>query len=309
MNGQDKIYQMITDQIITKLEAGTVPWHKPWKMKGGGEWPRNLVSNRPYRGINVLLTSMQGFNSPYWLSKKQCLKLGGRIKYEEFKNGTTIVFWKWYEKEVKVDIGNGIQETETQRHAMMRYYRVYNVEQCEGLSHKRLAEWEAKQAELGDKELSDHAKIESCVQLWEGYKGRPELKHAPNRAFYRPADDFISIPESKDFDGAEEYYNTLFHEAVHSTGHESRLGRPGIMEFDFFGSHKYSKEELVAEMGAAFMAAIAGIDVKVIDNSAAYIQSWLKELKNDHKLITQASQQAQKAVDHITGYEYEETKS
>jgi antirestriction protein ArdC len=135
---------------------------------------------------------------------------------------------------------------------------------------------------------------------------RPEIKHGMAKAFYSPAGDFVGIPNRERFTSEDEYFSVLFHELTHSTGSEKRLNRPTITEANSFGSEEYSKEELIAEMGSAFLCGQAGIAERTLSNSAAYLQNWLEALKNDRKLIVQAAAQAQKAADFILGTKFEE---
>lgn len=146
-----------------------------------------------------------------------------------------------------------------------------------------------------------HDPIEEAEKLIAGYADRPPIRFAPGRAFYRPADDVVSVPPLTDYEQPEEYYSTVFHELLHSTGHQKRLDRPGITELAAFGDENYSKEELVAEIGAAMMCAVCGIDNTTIENSAAYINGWLRALKDDSRLIVQAAGKAQRAADYMQG--------
>lgn len=285
---QEKVYQIVTDAIIEKLNQGVIPWHKPWHVAGGGI-PMNYVSKKPYQGINTILTGMQDFTCPYWVTFKQCQDLGGNIRAGE--KSTIVTFWKEIEKE-KDDTGNV-----TDSYWVIRYYRVFNLEQTENIEYEKPV----------PVELSETQKILACDNVINNYKGRPEIRHGGARAYYRPSTDHIQMPPENSFESAEEYYNTLFHECIHSTGHVSRLNR---LENDAaFGNAVYSKEELTAEMGASFLCALTGIEQKTIDNSAAYIQSWLKVLKNDCKMVIQAAGKAQKAVEFIQAERKEVVKT
>ena len=289
-NGADglrkSVYEIITERLLEKLEAGTVPWHKPWNATGGA--PRNLISGREYRGVNVFLLGCQAFTSPFWLTFNQARSLGGSVRKGE--RSTPCVLWKWIaRKNENTETG----EIETKQIPLIRYYSVFNAEQCDNISHARL---EAKQDEP-----EPFNPIESAEAIVSGYPKPPSLTHdGRGSAYYRPATDSIHTPTPETFDSEEHYYSTLFHEMAHSTGHESRLARPGITNPIRHASHEYSQEELVAEMGAAFLLAEAGIDAEgLVDNSASYIQSWLRALRSDAKLVIFAGAQAQKAVDHI----------
>jgi antirestriction protein ArdC len=177
---------------------------------------------------------------------------------------------------------------------MLRYYSVFNVAQCDGVT--------APAIEGAD---GVHSPIETAEQIVAAMPRRPEIRHGLDRAFYSPASDSVGMPSPERFESPENYYNVLFHELTHSTGHESRLNRKGVSgvggERAAFGSQSYSKEELVAEMGAAFLCGRAGIVERIIDNSAAYVAAWLERLKDDAQLVVMAAAQAQKAADFILG--------
>lgn len=208
----------------------------------------NWTTQKPYRGINALL-----LDAGEYATFKRIMEAGGTVK--KGAKGEIVVFWKWLEKENE-DTG------ELEKIPLLRYYRVFNIAtQCEGLESKR----------GGEAQLM-HDPIEEAEKLIAGYADRPPIRFAPGRAFYRPADDVVSVPPLADYEQPEEYYSTVFHELVHSTGHQKRLDRPGVTELAAFGDENYSKEELVAEIGAAMMCAVCGIDNTTIENSAAIVQ-------------------------------------
>jgi antirestriction protein ArdC len=279
------VYEIVTERILEKLEAGTVPWRKPWSAGGA---PRNLVSGKEYRGVNVWLLGSQDFSSPFWVTFKQAKQLGGSVRKGE--RGTPCILWKWLARDTENPVTG---DTETKQIPLIRYYNVFNVEQCDGISHARL--------EVEQDEPEPFNPIESAERIVASYPKPPSISEdGRGAAYYRPMTDSIHMPEQETFDSEDHYYGTLFHEMAHSTGHESRLARPGVSNPIRFGGHDYTQEELVAEMGAAFLAAEAGIDAEgLMDNSAAYVASWLKALRNDKKLVIFAGAQAQKAVDHI----------
>jgi antirestriction protein ArdC len=278
----EKVYRKITDEIIKKLEEGVVPWRKPWGDNGDGLGPRNLVSKRAYRGINTLLLSCQGWSSPWWMTYKQAKDGGGNVRKGE--RGVPIVFWKWLEKESTDDAG----ETNVRRFPLLRYFTVFNGEQCDGVETPFC------------EPQNDFNPIERCERVQETMPNAPQIVHREPRAYYRPNDDLVNMPRPTLFESPEEYYSTLFHELTHSTGHSSRLDRSGIRAVSAFGSHEYSKEELVAEMGAAFLCGRTRISPITIDGSASYIQHWVDALKEDHRMVVRAGAAAQKAVDYIT---------
>lgn len=277
METKNDAYQVITDRIVELLEQGTVPWHKPWQ--GGGE-AKNLVSKRPYRGINRFLLNMASYASPFWLTFNQAQKLGGHVKKGE--KSTPVVFWKWLEKE-------NPETGEVERRPCLRYYRVFNLEQTEGLEHPASEEAEP----------TIFTPIERCEQLLAGMKDKPFIQHEQQAAWYSPSRDLINLPKPESFESPEEFYSTLYHEAGHWTGAKHRLNRPTLTDMAPFGSTNYSKEELVAEMTAAMLCAVTGIENKTIDNSAAYLQGWLDRLKKDRRLVVTAAAQAQRAADYV----------
>jgi antirestriction protein ArdC len=267
-------YAIITERILATLGAGVVPWHNPWEQG----IPRNLVSGKPYRGINVFLTAGAGFSSPYWLTLKQANEQGGGIC--KGSKGTSVVFWKWLDVER--------EDGEAKQIPLLRSYTVFNLDQCTGI----------KTPAMTEKGL--FTPIEICEKAVSNMPQRPTIEHGEPQAYYRPLADAISMPRPELFDGPEEYYSTLFHELTHSTGHESRLNRHKEEHTNcLFGSPAYSKEELCAEMGAAFLCGVCGIDNRTVDNSAAYIASWLCVLKHDKHMVILAAAQAQRAADFI----------
>jgi len=270
------VYQIITEQIIRQLESGVAPWHKPWAT----ELPKNIVSKREYRGINVFLLASLGYGSPYWLTYKQATELGGNVRRGE--HGTKVVFWKFDKHETEDAAGQTVERTS----AILRYYTVFNLEQCDGISP------------LGPSRTVNP--IAECERIVAEMPNAPRFEQ-DCRAWYRPSTDAVGMPARNTFDSAEAYYSTLFHELTHSTGHASRFGRDGIEQLNTFGSESYSKEELVAEMGAAMLAGFAGIERSTLANSAAYLKSWIDVLKADSRMVVFAASQAQKAADYILG--------
>lgn len=279
------VYEIITERIIERIETeGRLPWHKPW-IEG---FARNLASKKHYRGSNVWLLNMAPFSSPYWLTFKQAKDQGGTVKKGE--KGWPVVYWQWIETKDKV---TGEKKTVP----LLRYYTVFNLEQCEGI--------EAPATE--SRRMNTLESIEECERVIHDMPRRPEVRHERNQAFYSPQFDYVNMPKKEMFHDAPGYYHTLFHELTHATGHESRLGRlKGDAVLAKFGSEPYAKEELVAELGASYLSGVAGIQPTQEDNSIAYLQGWIKALKNDPKLLIQASAQAQKAADYILGVKFEE---
>jgi antirestriction protein ArdC len=287
------VYQIVTDQIVALLEGGTVPWHKPWDPSIGR--PLSMSTRKAYRGINPFLLACSaaaaGYSSPWWGTYDQITERGGQVRKGE--QSTLIVFWKTGTREV-TDEATG-QETE-KRWAVLRYFRVFNAEQADGLDER----W------LKAPDGHDTNPIGSCEELVASYLADgPSLAHGGNAAFYSPGRDHVQLPPIAAFTDAAEYYSTMFHELTHSTGHGSRLNREGIVEGHSFGDELYSREELIAEMGAAMLCGVAGIEQTTVTNSAAYLASWIKVLKGDAKLAVAAAGQAQRACDLILGTTFE----
>ena len=278
------VFEVITARIIEQLEAGTAPWQKPWKTSGTNGLPRNLITGHPYRGINVWVLLSSGYSSPYWLTFRQALERDGHIRKGE--KGFPVVYWKFNTREVQ----DG-DETVEKQSVLCRFYTVFNIEQCEGIAApERLTE-----------PTPDVTPIDACERVVNDWLQKPAIHHGGDRASYHRITDCVRMPNPTVFDGMEEYYSTLFHELTHATGHPARLNRSTLMDFERFGDQNYSREELVAEMGAAFLCGITGIENKTINNSAAYLANWLDALKNDSRLVLVAASQAQKAADLILG--------
>jgi len=282
------VYEIITERILKQMEQGTIPWRKPWKSTLGEE-PANLVSKQGYKGINRFLLGALPFKRPYYVTYKQASELGGHVKKGE--HGCPIIFWKRSHYTKAHSDGTETEETGF----ILRYYTVFNVEQCEGLQ--------------GTLALMPHIPstpfnaIESAEGIVQGYRSAPSIIHkAGDRACYSPIHDTVTMPEQSQFTSEAEYYSTLFHELTHSTGHATRLNRTTLTELSYFGDQNYSREELVAEMGAAFLCGHANIENEAaIKNSAAYLDGWRKRLRSDSKAVILAAGQAQKAADHIIG--------
>lgn len=291
------IYEIITDKILEQLETGVVPWQKPWSG-GQGCMPKNLISDKAYRGINVFLLGFQGYDSPYWLSFNQCKQVDGNII--KGQKASMVIFWKWInnKEESEPDTNN----PEEKGFPMLRYYNVFNTEQCTDINHKRVKELRDAEKEF------DFDPIPVCEAIVEGMPKRPEIQHIENRAFYRPSTDKVNMPKQERFKCPEQYYSVLFHELTHSTGHENRLNRRPSDVPRIRGDKEYSQEELVAEMGAAYLCGITGIENKTLDTSAAYIENWLSILKNskNKRMVVMAGAQAQKAADFIQNITFAE---
>ena len=288
------VYQIVTDRIVGSLKEGIIPWEKPWKIPtfSGGSFPRNLKSGKPYRGVNVFLLWGARYSSPFWVTFKQAQELGGTVRKGE--KGTPIVFYKQLQKRSD-KVGTDQESDQDRAPFILMSYTVFNVEQCDGLPVPTMEDERTGQIHLD----------ESCEAIVTGWSGRPTIRTeiaTESRAYYRPGTDSVHLPARFRFVDTAHYYATLFHELMHSTGHESRLARSFG---ERFGDELYSKEELIAETGAAFLCAFAGISTEHTErNTTAYLQNWISRLEQDNKLIVQAAASAQRAVDLITGHNF-----
>ncbi len=283
-NKTTDVYIIVTNRIIEHLEKGVVPWHQTWTEAG---LPRNLISGKNYRGINVWLLSSLNYEQNYYLTFKQVQDLGARIKKGEKSH--EVIFWKWLEKENE-------ETKEKERIPILKYYRVFNVSQCEGIPEEKIPK----------QELRLNNPIETCEKVINEMPSIPKIQHKEQQAYYNRVGDYINMPKIETFDKSEDYYGALFHELVHSTGHGERLNRKDLLESQGMRSEKYAIEELTAEMGASYLKSHAGIPIEQLENNASYIQHWLEHLKNDKKFIVYASSQAQKATDYILNIKNEE---
>jgi antirestriction protein ArdC len=278
------VYTIATNKIIEHLQNGIIPWRKPWTDAGV---PQNLISKKPYRGINVWLLNACGYSRNFFLTFRQVKELGGKVRKGE--KAHMVLFWKWVKKDKATDPtqdkGEAAQE---EMKPLLRYYLIFNIDQCIGIP------------EAGIPQLSRPIQpLAECEKILQGMPLAPAIEHKEQRAYYHPARDIINMPLMDTFVSSEKYYATLFHEMVHSTGHSSRLNRKELTGNDKFGSVPYSIEELTAEIGASFLSSRAGIVLDDFADNAAYISGWLDVLKNDKRFIVYASAQAQKAAEYI----------
>ncbi len=293
------VYGIITERMISLLETGVIPWHKPWKATGNDStMPRNFVSKKAYRGVNVFLLLCSQFECPFFVSYKQATELGGNVRKGE--KGFPVVFWNWFGKKVDGKPVFG-PDGRPEMVPFLRYYTVFNLEQTEGIA------WEKPVSAPDAPEFNPLAECETIVA---NMPKRPEIRHGGARACYSPALDFVGMPLKESFDNPPAYYSTLFHELTHATGHKTRLARKeicgeGAEAIAAFGDANYSREELVAEMGAAFLCGFAGVVNSTLENSAAYCAGWIKKLKGEPKLIVTAAAQAQKASDFVLNVKHE----
>jgi antirestriction protein ArdC len=278
--------EIVTGQIIDQLEKGEIPWQRPWDPEVG--MPRRVPSGKPYQGINVLMLTFSSYESPFWLTLRQANSMGGHIRKGE--HGRIVTFYK----QVTMASADTI-DGDAHSYWLLRYYRVYNAEQTEGIDKNK---W-PKLPERHDVEP-----IACCEDVVTNMPSRPPISFdGSGRAYYQPLSDSIHLPLKDAFHSSEEFYSTQFHELAHSTGHQKRLNRPDAFGNDF-GSVSYSKEELVAEMASAFLCAHCGIE-KTIQNSSAYIAGWLKAFRGDKRMVITAASAAHKAYNFILGLKQE----
>ncbi|REG78504.1 ArdC family protein [Algoriphagus antarcticus] len=291
----NKLAETVTNEIIEGIQNENLTWEQVWNPKNA---PKNYASDRPYLGFNALwlgwVTNSKKFNTPYFLTYKQAKQLGGNVKKNE--KGNKVVFWK-ISKFVKGKSTNNEGENEDVfgRKFTPFIWTVFNIDQIEGVDFS-----------IEESEERVFSPIETCESIISGYADCPNIVHEGNEAFYSPVNDFINMPDKEAFKGDEQFYSILFHEMIHSTGHENRLGRfAERSDLVGFGSIEYSKEELIAEMGASYLNAFAGIKDANFKNSLAYMKGWLKPLQDDPKMLIYAAQKAHQAANYILGIESE----
>ena len=278
------LYAAITDRIIAELENGTVPWRKPWISKGGAV---SHVTGKPYSLLNQLLLGKPG----EYLTFKQAEAEGGHIRKGE--KARFVVFWKWVDKKDGSTVTLADGSIVAEQVPFLRYYNVFHIDQCEGINPK----WDKT---LEHPASPDEA-AEAIVSNYISRSGVKLIRTHSDQAFYSPVSDTITVPDIDQFRETPEFYSTLYHECVHSSGHVTRLNRLSRMAF---ASEEYSAEELVAELGAAFLLHYAGLETpSSFRNSTAYLRGWLKALQDDKRMIVKAAGQAEKAVRYILGEE------
>jgi len=271
---KESLYEIITNRIIDELEQGIIPWRKPWIASGQAI---SHVTGKPYSLLNQMLLGHGG----EYVTFKQVQDEGGRVK--KGAKAQMVVFWKWIEQEDE-------ETKEKKKIPYLRYFNVFHIDQCEGIK--------AKHAEPLPQAVEPNAAAEAIIADYLKRSGVKLIHEEGNRAFYRPSSDSVTLPLIDQFRNTAEYYGTAFHELTHSTGHESRLNR--LHTVAAFGSEDYSKEELIAEIGAAALVNHAGLETaNSFRNSAAYVQNWLKVLRDDKRFIVSAAGKAEKAVNLI----------
>jgi antirestriction protein ArdC len=280
---QRNLYEDVSARIVAELEHGAVPWVKPWSSMPGVNTPCNAVTDRPYSGCNVVLLWMAqaaGYRTPRFLTFKQAIELGGNVRRGE--HGHTVFFVK----RLQVQDKEG-DDGDTKIIPMMKAYTVFNLDQCDGLPNRVLTLGEIKVRNPDERDASvDEFLACSGATIREGF----------GEAYYRPGDDFISLPRFDAFKSAAHFYGVAFHELGHWTGHRSRLDRDLRHRF---GQRAYAAEELVAELCAAFLCAEFSIDGDL--HHAGYIHSWISLLKSDSRAFFTACSKAQAAADFLRG--------
>jgi antirestriction protein ArdC len=279
------LHDDITEKIITALEAGIIPWRREWQTSGKNTGlPYNLVSGKPYRGVNILTLFCSSYASRGWCTYKQAQELGYQVRKGE--KATPIAFWMF---PTKAELAKN-----PDKRPFTRPYYVFNIEQLDGVP---------QELPLTDAEVFDPiAECEELVSRFLASASHPDLKHGGDSAYFSQRLDLVQMPIRESFKSAGGYYATLFHEFAHSTGIKSRLDRPEFSGGMVFGDENYSREELVAEFASAFLCAETGCsNEERIGNSVAYIQSWIKVFKNDKTIAVEAARKAQKAADFIVG--------
>jgi antirestriction protein ArdC len=297
------VYKVITENVIEGLKDEGLNWFKPWTTKKGDFIvPVNYKTGRAYTNYNTLMLSYKmrknSWDTPHFVTYKQCTEAGGNIIKGE--HGTNVIFWlvsyfadgKWYNSEKALNkAGYKKDDAAVRDNWSPRYYRVFNIAQCEGLKVKSIKNITS----------SLYTPLSNAECVYKDYPSRPALKVKGTQALYRPSTDEVNMPKQAAFTTKDDYYKTLYHELIHSTGHKSRLNRKGITEATaYFGSKDYSFEELVAEIGSLFLSAVTRIEPTDSEtNSQAYINGWIKKLEAEEKWVLQASSCAEKAVKHI----------
>lgn len=294
----NKVYEEVTNSIITMLEQGQIPWHKPWTGTSAGAISHN--TGRPYSLLNQILLMVPG----EYITWNQVQQEGGKVK--KGAKAKHVYFWKMYKKPETDEDGNPVLDDEGKQKMVnipvLKSFMVFHIADCEGIEPK----WTDKLPEITAKPIEEVDRVFMNYITREGIK--LENQAISDRAYYSPSLDLINLPRLDQFTETAEYYSTAFHESVHSTGHVSRLNRfGGSAALAAFGSESYSKEELVAEIGSACILHSLGIETpESFKNSAAYVQGWLHALKDDKQMIIGAAARAEKAIAMILNKTEEE---
>ncbi|GAB4039897.1 MULTISPECIES: zincin-like metallopeptidase domain-containing protein [Spirosoma] len=280
------IYQKITNLFIEKIEEGVNPWNKTWSTAGLA--PQNYFTKTTYQGINLFLLALTPYDVPFFCTFNQVKAQGGKIRAGA--KSLPVVYWNVVDSKTETVTRDGKEEPK--KNSFIKYYNVFNVRDVEGI------DFVIPQLTVAQQK---NRTIAVCENLVASMPKAPLIRHTnKNAAYYVPSADYVNMPDLEQFTCSAEYYKVLFHELTHATGHQSRLNREGVTQLCRFGSTNYSKEELVAELGASFLSTFTGIaSPELLDNAAAYLKGWLRPLKEDKKFIFWAAKEAQKAVQFI----------
>lgn len=316
---QDEIIQAVNDRVIEGLKDKGLQWFRPWKS-GEENQPLNRLSSKHYKGFNIFLLNAEmirhNYTSNQWLTFKQTIEMGGRVKYEESKKYTPIYFWKLGYQDMKTgkfltdkqiksanlrekftSAFNGKSIDRYRKTFTIRYYNVYNLDQTTGIDP--IVFEPSIKASFTSNEMVDSI-IDNYISRSNSLK--LNVSKSSDQAYYSPSKDLVVMPEQDSFVDSDSYYKTLFHELAHSTGHETRLNRKGIANVNFFGSESYAQEELIAEISSMYLTGLCDLNPKDSDdNSQAYINGWVKKFKDEAKECFYAMQQATKCSTLILG--------
>ncbi len=273
------VFALVTERICALLEQNIVPWRKSWTSAG---IPTNLITKRPYSGINLLLLNSLNYEHNLFITFKQLKTIGASVLKGE--KSTPVIFTKMNEKEVEK---NG--EKTIEKKTMLRYYNVFNIHQLRDVPPEFMLKAQG----------AANTEILECMNVIEGMPNKPKIEHKKQEAFYVPSLDVINMPRMKSFKSSEDYYGTLMHELIHACGHSTRCNRSEVMDNPTFGSEPYAIEELVAELGSCYLRSICGLDINDMSQNASYINGWLEVLKNDKRFIIKAASKAQQSVNYI----------
>lgn len=281
-NIKDTLHDLV-QLMIDEMENGTGEWVKSWSAPNG--FPQNMVSKKHYRGFNSIHLSMvasrKGYVAPYWLTFNQVKELGGMVKKGE--KSTDIFFYKFLDKSKTIKDEETGEELVNLKHIpLLRMYKVFNIEQTEGIEY-----------ELPEPNINNNERYINAEDFIQSTKA--DIRYGGDRAFYRPSDDFIQVPEIQFFTDSDNYYATLLHELTHWTGHDTRLDRD---KHSRWGDNTYAFEELIAELGAVFLCSHLGISIEK-NRHPEYLQGWVRSLREDPQILWRAASKAQEAFDYV----------
>lgn len=283
-------YAAVTARLLSQLDAGTAPWRKPWQVHDSSTRPRSVGSGEPYRGGNAVVLRSAGYSSPWWLTYREAQRRGGHVRSGERSHA--IIHWRWYQL---TDQRESVDRP--QWRASARTWHVFSLDQCDGV-------------DMHDRSLPalppEPERIARADTLIETMPERPHISHGGERACYRPWADDVLMPPIHKFGVIAEYYSTLLHELVHSTGAPHRIGRPGVTEVHAWGDEIYSEEELIAELGALYLCDELELAPAVLPNSAAYCVHWSRKLRQDGRLWLRVSAAAGRAAAYIARRVYDQ---